>query len=349
MRASFDRMEISLDIAVSVIIPVYNVEKFLKETIESVLNQELQNFEIILINDGSTDSSAAICRKYAALDSRIYFFNQQNRGVSVARNEGLKYAKGKYVYFLDSDDTIATDFLSSSFRIADDCQADILVVGEYFTRLLPFPTALPTCGQIIKRSFLEEFSDIRFPEGIQPCEDGLLSHRLLALTNKLAANEKAVYFYRKHENQNHVKIHHNCWKVLRQIPQWFDLLDKFYSSYNLFSDKALHLARFIEHEPFYLRYTEMPLDDEQKKYLFNLIRSYFNLKVSCYLSDKEKKSLSKPFLFFLAAPDYKKFDEFYLKYKVLRTQKKRIYLLLSKLIPIPKVKKRVKHYLRNYY
>lgn len=336
-------------VAVSVVIPVYNVEKYLDETIQSVLHQELQDFEIILVNDGSTDSSATICKKYASLDPRIYFFDQENAGVSVARNNGLSHAVGEYVYFLDSDDTIDSAFLLEAFTIAHHSDADIVVLGEYFTRMLPSPTALPTCGQMVKRDFLVSHEDIRFPAGIQPCEDGLFSHRLLALTTKLAAYHGAIYFYRRHGDQNHVKINDDCWKVLHQIPQWLDILKQFYKSHTLLPEKALHLAKFLEHEPFYLRYTEMSLDADQKKYLFDLIRSFFAENIAVHLSAEQSKELGRPFLYFLNTTNYFEFDSFYVKYKKNRARKKKIYLLLTKLILVSSVKKKVRHHLRNYY
>ena len=89
---------------VSVIIPVYNVEKYLEECIDSVLNQTCQNIEIILVDDGSTDSSGQICDKYAENNKHICVIHQKNGGLSDARNAGFLRAGGEYVYFLDSDD-----------------------------------------------------------------------------------------------------------------------------------------------------------------------------------------------------------------------------------------------------
>lgn len=91
---------------ISVIIPVYNVEQYLQECVDSVLAQTYQNFEILLVDDGSTDASGAICDQYAKQDDRIKVFHQENAGASSARNRGLRSAKGEYVYFLDSDDWI---------------------------------------------------------------------------------------------------------------------------------------------------------------------------------------------------------------------------------------------------
>ena len=89
---------------VSVIIPVYNVEKYLRECLDSVVNQTLKDIQIILIDDGSTDSSLGICKEYAQKDNRIKIIEQKNQGAGAARNRGMSEAKGDYLYFLDSDD-----------------------------------------------------------------------------------------------------------------------------------------------------------------------------------------------------------------------------------------------------
>lgn len=98
---------------VSIIIPIYNAEKYLVKTIQSVIIQTYSDLELILVNDGSTDSSSKICMEFACRDNRIVFKNQENKGVSAARNNGLLSATGDWVYFLDSDDTIDCKFLES--------------------------------------------------------------------------------------------------------------------------------------------------------------------------------------------------------------------------------------------
>ena len=97
---------------ISVIIPVYNAEPYLNRCIDSVLASAYSDFEIILVNDGSTDRSPDICRAYAENDSRVVFLSQENRGVSAARNRGLEAARGEWIVFLDSDDFITDDYLS---------------------------------------------------------------------------------------------------------------------------------------------------------------------------------------------------------------------------------------------
>ena len=101
-----------MNLVISVIIPVYNAEKYLKKCIDSVLNQTFTNFELLLINDGSHDNSGAICDKYAEKDSRVMVFHQENKGVSSARNLGLDNAKGEWICFVDSDDWVEENYLN---------------------------------------------------------------------------------------------------------------------------------------------------------------------------------------------------------------------------------------------
>ncbi|MGL5965216.1 MAG: glycosyltransferase [Fusobacteriaceae bacterium] len=96
---------------VSVVIPVYNVELYLREALNSVINQTLKEIEIIVVNDGSTDSSLEIIKEYEKKDNRIVVINQENKGLSCARNSGLRIASGEYIYFMDSDDYISLDTL----------------------------------------------------------------------------------------------------------------------------------------------------------------------------------------------------------------------------------------------
>ena len=118
---------------ISVIVPVYNTEQYLRRCIDSVLAQTYQDFELLLIDDGSTDSSGAICDEYAARDSRVRVFHKVNGGVSSARNVGLDNARGEWVTFVDSDDYIEENFLKS---FEGNLDAD-LVVGNTVLITLP--------------------------------------------------------------------------------------------------------------------------------------------------------------------------------------------------------------------
>lgn len=116
-------------IKISIIVPVYNVEKYLQNCINSILNQTFQAFELILVNDGSTDNSRKICEKYAEKDSRIILINKKNGGLSSARNAGIKIAKGEYISFIDPDDCISKSYFNILFEKAENNNCDIIVSG----------------------------------------------------------------------------------------------------------------------------------------------------------------------------------------------------------------------------
>lgn len=118
---------------VSIILPVYNVEKYIRTCLDSVLKQSYQNIEIILVDDGSTDQSGIICDEYGHIDKRIKVFHQKNAGVSTARNVGIDAATGEYVCFADSDDILTPDYVSYLLSILQENDADIAVTTSFFT------------------------------------------------------------------------------------------------------------------------------------------------------------------------------------------------------------------------
>ena len=111
----------------SIIIPVYNKEQYIDGCLTSILNQTFTDFELILVDDGSTDGSAAVCRRFADADHRISLITKPNGGVSSARNTGLSKADGKYIGFIDSDDAIEPDMYELLIRNAEQYQADVSI------------------------------------------------------------------------------------------------------------------------------------------------------------------------------------------------------------------------------
>lgn len=107
----------------SIIIPVYNVEKYLRRCLDSVMSQSFRDYELLLVDDGSSDSSGAICDEYAVRDERIRVFHKTNGGVSSARNVGLEHAKGEWIYFVDADDEVLADGISSMLGAASGYEA----------------------------------------------------------------------------------------------------------------------------------------------------------------------------------------------------------------------------------
>ena len=143
---------------ISIVVPIYKVEKFLPICIESIINQSYRNLELILVDDGSPDSCPSICEKYKQMDSRIKVIHKKNGGLSDARNSGLKIAEGKWITFIDSDDYIGTDFLKELYKVGMLNGADISICD--------YCTVLDNNGQE-KRSLEElEFSNIECLESM---------------------------------------------------------------------------------------------------------------------------------------------------------------------------------------
>ena len=114
---------------VSVIIPVYNAQEGIKQCLDSLLNQSFTDFEIILLNDGSTDNSLEVIKKYAADNDFIRVIDKENEGVAKTRNKGIQLAKGKYIVFIDNDDFVDSDYLERFYNAIDQEQLDIVLGG----------------------------------------------------------------------------------------------------------------------------------------------------------------------------------------------------------------------------
>lgn len=204
---------------VTVIIPVYNVEKYIKKCIESVINQSYQSIEIILIDDGSTDGSAKLCKEYANLDSRIRFMHQSNKGVSAARNLGIDSAKGKYICFVDADDYVDEDYIQFMVRGLKEFNVDLSICSpliEYtegrwrrqttgFDKCLDKEEGLislfsrrgmfggPIC-KLYKTDILNHYH-IRFHEELKMCEDNVFCYDYIRNCNKIYFSTRTLYYY----------------------------------------------------------------------------------------------------------------------------------------------------------
>lgn len=119
--------------AVSIVVPIYNVEKYLERCINSLIQQTMKNIEIILVDDGSTDSSSTICDEYCGIDKRIRIIHQNNQGLGFARNTGINAAKGEYIAFIDSDDYIKKEMMDDLYHIAIKSNADAVISGGFIT------------------------------------------------------------------------------------------------------------------------------------------------------------------------------------------------------------------------
>lgn len=120
------------NVKVSIIIPVYNVEKYLRECLDSALNQTLKEIEIICVNDGSTDSSVDILKEYSLKYSRVKIISKKNSGYGNTMNVGIKAAQGEYINFLESDDLIEADMLETLYNIAQKDEEIDIIKGDYY-------------------------------------------------------------------------------------------------------------------------------------------------------------------------------------------------------------------------
>lgn len=204
---------------ISVIVPVYNVEQYLEECIESIINQDYENLEIILINDGSTDSSPQICERYAEKDNRIIFINQENAGVSAARNKGLDVATGDLINFIDSDDWINPgmysffiqhinnniDVLYMPSNMKKNITSGIYSQSEIRAQLIKYfigynkvkcPKMAPVWSLCIRRSLI---SNMRFQK-INIAEDKLFFIEAMLRAKNVYISPRSYYNYRPVEN-----------------------------------------------------------------------------------------------------------------------------------------------------
>lgn len=197
----------------SFIVPVYNVEHYLRQCLDSVLNQHYADFEICIVDDGSSDSSGAICDEYAAKNGRIKLLHQPNGGVSVARNAALDMASGEFIWFVDADDYIEPDCLHYLDEIIEKSQCDTIFFGE--KRIPPklnlcFETSerhnflcshISYCNplMIFKRSIIEEHL-LRFTLGMKMAEDLEFQYKYLLYCEKPVSIPYSLYYIRQRSN-----------------------------------------------------------------------------------------------------------------------------------------------------
>ena len=124
------------NLLVSVVVPVYNSESFLDQCIQSIVNQSYKNIEVILVNDGSTDTSGAMCDKYASIDSRVKVIHKKNGGLVTSRKEGIKLSTGDYILYVDGDDWIEVDLVKDYIQQVSKFNADV-VIASHMENLVP--------------------------------------------------------------------------------------------------------------------------------------------------------------------------------------------------------------------
>lgn len=219
---------------ITVVIPVYNVEDYVYNCIQSIINQTYKNLEIIVVNDGSTDKSGDICDRIAESDYRIKVIHKKNEGLSSARNIGIDNAKGKYIVFVDSDDTIDYNMIEELLSICLTNRADIAICNRYYvyddgTKKLRYPknknNLIMNSEEAIKElnSFryfdmsawgkiysINLFKDIRFPNG-KLSEDYFIMYQLFDKAKKIVCSFEPLYYYyqRKGSISKKAELHYD--------------------------------------------------------------------------------------------------------------------------------------------
>ena len=312
---------------ISIVVPVYNVEKYLERCIKSLINQSLKDIEIILVNDGSTDRSLEICNKYAQIDKRITVINKKNGGLSDARNEGFKYVNSDYVWFVDSDDYIEIDSCKSLYSIIKEKKPDIIsfmyneiIAGEIKNKRnytndikeLSFEEAYSiylqdkgignsSWGKIFKKNIVE---GIKFPIG-KKAEDLATTYKFLEKAEKIILLDKALYNYDRRDDsimgQNSIDLWIDAYKFSKEKYYW-------------------EIERIIKVIP-QLR------KEAQSRYFNNIIILF--IKLSLNKKDKYKELLSE------CNMEISKIDYEYLKlkskvvYKIYRLNPKLLVFILK--------------------
>lgn len=253
------------EIKVSIIVPIYNTEKFLRKCIESIVNQTLQEIEIILINDGSTDNSHNICLEYAEkYPEKIRYINNKNIGCSATRNLGIKLAKGEYIAFVDSDDYIEKEIYEEMYKVARNKSVDVVVSGIIYEdktniiQKISIPKNIKSyydyfkvdnrlanpVNKLFKKDVILK-NKINFPLNTHSGEDIVFCFKFLSQTKKISSLSKAYYHYINH-GENSI---YNLEKRKGELISFKKLYDYLLKNM-LFKDKKI-MKKFYELFDFY--------------------------------------------------------------------------------------------------
>lgn len=298
---------------ISVIIPVYNADQFLADCVESLINQTLQECEFIFINDGSKDNSVDIIRKYQKNDTRIKLINQENKGVSVARNKGLEVAQGEYIGFVDADDYVKNDMYEILYNAAIESDSEVVLCnfqsesdGQCVTSSYPFPTEkkfdksyieehiLPyflksdglnsVANKIYRRKIIKDFK-IEFPAGVALGEDGMFNIVFFchALTTKYL--EYAGYHYREVSGSATRNILEKDYFKRALEVYHLELPSFYYEKYDLKEIRKLKSIKLVKNVMSYIHIYFKPTTklsfQERYKYINNMI-SHKDVRESLY-------------------------------------------------------------------
>ena len=256
-------------VKISIVIPVYNTSKYLKQCIGSILNQTYKNLEIIIVNDGSKDNSLSIIKEFKNQDKRIIVVDKKNGGLSSARNAGIKIASGEYILNVDSDDWIEPNTCETLIKTAIDNDADIVIGNiyleyknkqkkwkdlnknikyknfEYLDAFFIENGKGTVCNKLIKRSLYID-NKIFHPEGISLGEDTSTLLRLALKSETIIKIPNYIYHYR----QNEFSMMHSKEKKIYEYLEAIDIIKSYYYS-NKEKEKYNEVESILKYKLFY--------------------------------------------------------------------------------------------------
>ena len=287
---------------ISVIIPMYNAERYIRKCLDSIISQTYQNLEVIIVNDGSTDSSREICEEYVLKDKRITLVNTENRGAGSARNTGLEMATGDYVSFIDSDDYICSDYYERLSKMIQETNADI-AIGRY-KRISEHDTMkFVNTGDMKERSSREQLlelygedidryvnsvlvtnklfnkklfgNEIRYPIR-RLIDDEFIIYKLIDRASKIVYTDDVMYAY----VQSDGSVMRTNFKEKR-VHDTMDVYDEVYAYFKEKDDKELNrlvMIRYLLYCVEMAQKTSMSEIIENKKKVYEYLKEKFEAK-----------------------------------------------------------------------
>lgn len=253
----------------SVIMPVYNGEKYLSEAIKSILNQTYKNLELIIVDDGSNDNSVAIIKKYQRLDKRIILICQENRGVSSARNKGIEHARGKWIYFIDCDDIYFPNYIERMIEVSNltgadyicsdfdmnyifnldaykACKNEEVIVFDHdtidaFNYMCSLGISTSLCNKQFSAQIIRKY-DIAFDTTMTYGEDLFFCWKSCLVSKKIAYIPEKLYFYRLTGNSAVSRVHTN---LLEKYNSAFKNIEQFAISNKLMCTELKKSIEFL--------------------------------------------------------------------------------------------------------
>ncbi len=305
----------------SIIIPVYNAEKYLRKCVDSILSQSFEDYELILVDDGSTDKSGEICDEYAVKDKRVKTLHVGNGGPSKARNYALNLANGEYVEFIDSDDCLIENSLQEMYEISKEQKESVIIansvvvdennkvlqplylknngtknVSGLLSSITPLNKAILLhylWNKWYRRQIIED-NNIRFDEKLRLGEDFIFNCKVFGEINTIAINKNNLYYYYKRNNESlSSKFNFDELNRRRVMDTAFINLFKEKEIFDINQDHieemigaiALSSIRAVESK-------NSPRRRQQLQYVKGFLNSEYHSYLLCHLYSKNKKSIA---------------------------------------------------------